>query len=131
MYDHMRKKKAFAEPSDTIEITGLSGLPNAGDLALGLQNEKEARMIAQRRKTDNRLKARLHAQQTKEDLFLKQMDDKVSQQKELSVIIKSDVLLFEAILDIINKINDNPETKELRIKVVAQLSEALSALIFT
>ena len=120
MYDHMRKKKTSAGPSDTIEITGLSGLPNAGDRAIGLQNEKEARLIASRRRTDNRLQARLHAQQTKDDVFLKQMDDKVSQQKELSVIIKSDVHgSLEAILDIINKINDNPETKELVIKVVA------------
>ena len=120
MYDHMRKKKTSAGPSDTIEITGLSGLPNAGDRAIGLQNEKEARLIASRRRTDNRLQARLHSQQTKDDVFLKQMDDKVAQQKELSVIIKSDVHgSLEAILDIINKINDNPETKELIIKVVA------------
>lgn len=120
MYDHTRKKKLLAHPSDTIEITGLSGLPKAGDLAIGVQNEKEARLVASQKRTENRLKERQRAQQNKDDLFLKQMDDQISQRKELSIIIKSDVHgSLEAIMDIVNKINDSPDIKGFRIKVVA------------
>ena len=120
MYDHTRKRKVVAYPSDTVEITGLSGLPKAGDHAIGIINEKEARLIATRRMTENRLKERLAAQQSKDDLFLKQMDDKMAQIKELSVIIKADVHgSLEAILDIIEKINSNPETETLKVKTIA------------
>ena len=120
MYDHTRKKKAVAYPSDTVEITGLSGLPKAGDHAIGIINEKEARLIATRRMTENRLKERLATQQSKDDLFLKQMDDKMAQIKELSVIIKADVHgSLEAILDIVEKINSNPETETLKVKTIA------------
>ena len=120
MYDHTRKKKAVAFPSDTVEITGLSGLPKAGDSAIGLFDEKEARLIAARRKSENRLKERLAALQTKDDIFLKQMDSKIAKQKELSIIIKADVHgSLEAIIDIINKINNGPEGESLTIKIVA------------
>ena len=65
MYDHTRKKKQTAMPSDTIEITGLSGLPKAGDYAISVPDEREARLTASRRKAENRLKERLHAQKRK------------------------------------------------------------------
>jgi translation initiation factor IF-2 len=120
MYDHTRKRKTVAHPSDTVEITGLSGLPRAGDHAIGVSSEREARLIAARRKNENRLKERLAAQQSKDDLFLKQMDDQMAQLKELSIIIKADVHgSLEAILDIVNKINSNPEIETLRVKVIA------------
>lgn len=120
MYDHTRNKKTVAHPSDTVEITGLSGLPRAGDHAIGVNSEREARLIAARRKNENRLKERLAAQQSKDDLFLKQMDDQMAQLKELSIIIKADVHgSLEAIQDIVNKINNNPEIETLRVKVIA------------
>lgn len=120
MYDHTRKKKTYAEPSDTIEITGLSGIPKAGDLAIALNDEKEARAVASRRRSENKLKERVITQNSKGDIFLRKMDDKISQQKELSIIIKSDVHgSLEAIIDIINKINNTPEVKQLKIKKVA------------
>jgi translation initiation factor IF-2 len=120
MYDHTRKKKKAAIPGDTVEITGLSGLPKAGDIALGVYSEKEARLVATQKKSENRLKERLLVQQNKNDLFLKQMDNSVSDNKELSIIIKADVHgSLEAILDLVNKINNDSSLQSFSINVVA------------
>ena len=48
------------------------------------------------------------------------MDAQLTQLQELSNIVKSDVHgSLEAILDLVNKINNNPEIKQLKIRTIA------------
>ena len=92
MYDHTRKKSKPQCQVIQLKSQAYKGLPKAGDYAISVPDEREARLTASRRKAENRLKERLHAQKTKDDVFLKRMDAQLTQLQELS-IVKSDVCM--------------------------------------
>lgn len=89
MVDDLGNRVEHAEPSKPVEITGLSGVPEAGDQFLVFRNEKQARQIGEAREKAHILASR--GPQNKislEDLF-----DQIKQGeiKDLNVIIKADV----------------------------------------
>ena len=78
----------MALPSTPVEITGISEVPSAGDKFMAFETEKEARNIAEARKTKARLRANhQQAAVTLDDLFAKIGEGL----KEINVIIKADV----------------------------------------
>ena len=78
----------MALPSAPVEITGISEVPSAGDKFMAFESEKEARSIAETRKT----KARLRANHQKAAVSLDDLFAKIGEGlKEINVIIKADV----------------------------------------
>lgn len=89
MTDDLGKNVKSAAPSTPIEITGIHGVPLAGDRFMVFPSEKEARQISEQRavNTTNR-KNRPTAAVTLDDIFSQIKDGDM---KELNVIIKGDV----------------------------------------
>lgn len=102
-----------AGPSTPVEITGLSGVPQAGDQFLVFKNEKKARQIGEARQQDFILESR--GEQTKvslEDLF---EQIKQGEMKEINIIIKADVQgSAEALSSSLKKI----EVEGVNIKII-------------
>ncbi|PIQ88889.1 MAG: translation initiation factor IF-2 [Candidatus Omnitrophica bacterium CG11_big_fil_rev_8_21_14_0_20_42_13] len=90
MFDNLGHQIDKAGPSMPVEITGLSGVPLAGEQFYVVADDKEARQIAQTRQE----KARMALLQPKakrlslEDISLQIKEGKI---KELSIILKADV----------------------------------------
>src|SRR5258708_35257688 len=68
MFNDRGKKVTSAGPSDSVEILGLSGVPQAGDTMLVVSDERKARQIATVRSERDRLKGKGATRITLEDL---------------------------------------------------------------
>lgn len=102
-----------AGPSIPVEVLGLSDVPNAGEDALVLANEKKAREVALFRQGKYR-DVRLAKQQAAK---LENMFNNIgeSQAQNLSVIIKADVQgSYEALTNSLQKLS----TEEVRVNVL-------------
>ena len=100
-----------AGPSIPVEITGLSEVPNAGDLFYAVKDEKMARDLAEERKQTAK---NAHADAVKVNL-----DDLFSQigngVQDLNIIVKADVQgSAEAVKQSLEKLSN----EEVRVKVI-------------
>ncbi len=86
MFDHEGNRIESAGPSAPVEILGLSGLPDPGELFEAAENEREARQIA----TENEREAQIErsAGPTLEDVHTRIQMGEV---KALNLIVKTDV----------------------------------------
>lgn len=89
MYDDKGERIAKAGPATPVELVGLSGAPQAGDRLESAKDEREARLVAEKRAQENR-DERMAAKSkiTLEDLY-KQIQDGVV--RKLKVVLKADV----------------------------------------
>lgn len=78
-----------AGPSSPVEITGLSGVPQAGDQFLVFKDEKKARQIGEAREKDHIVASRGTQTRVSLDDLFEQI--KLGEMKDLNVIIKADV----------------------------------------
>jgi translation initiation factor IF-2 len=85
-----RGEKVFeAGPSMPVELVGLSGVPDAGDVFVAMKDEKQAREIATLRQIKHReIELAKHTKLSLEDLYKKIQSGEV---KDLNVIVKGDV----------------------------------------
>jgi translation initiation factor IF-2 len=112
MFSDRGKKTVKAEPSDPVEILGLSGVPQAGDTLLVVADERKARQIATVRADRDRLKGKGAARVTLEDLH-KQIE--AGEVKELRLVLKADVQgSVEALTESLERLS----TDEVRLKVI-------------
>lgn len=88
MRNEFAKELREAGPSTPVEITGLSGLPEAGEEFIVVATEKEAKEIAEARTLDMRQKQYLAKRQTVESLFQQAAE---SPKKVLNAIVRADV----------------------------------------
>jgi len=89
MVDDLGNNVKQAEPSTPIEITGIHGVPLAGDRFMVFSAEKEARQISEKRAVNTSARKNIPATAvTLDDLF---SQIKEGDMKELNVIIKGDV----------------------------------------
>lgn len=88
MQNEYGKELQQAGPSTPVEITGLSGLPDAGEIFIAVSTEKEARDIAEARMLDMRESAHLIKRQTVESLFQQAAE---GSKKILNAVIRADV----------------------------------------
>ena len=113
MVSDIGKRITEAGPSTPVEITGLSGVPEAGDQFLVFKNEKQARQIGESRQQRHIVASR--GPQNKislEDLF---EQIKLGEIKDLNVIIKADVQgSAEALAASLQKI----EVDTVQIKII-------------
>jgi translation initiation factor IF-2 len=114
MFDEAGHEVAEAGPSIPVEVLGLSGIPNAGDEAVVLPDERKAREIALFRQGKFR-EVRLAKQQTVklEDVFLRMEEGGV---RTLNLVIKADVQgSAEALRDALSKLS----TDEVKVRILA------------
>jgi len=91
-----------AFPSTPVKITGLNGIPTAGDKFMAFETEKQAKSIGETRKTKERYKTLSKKEKSVEDLFCMLND----MRKEINLIIKTDVKGSEEALKLaLEKIN--------------------------
>ncbi len=112
LFDDRGKKVAQAGPSDPVEILGLSGVPQAGDVLVGVADERKARQIATVRQDRDRQKGRVTARVTLGDLHKRIEAGEV---KELRLILKADVQgSVEALTESLERLS----TDEIKLKVI-------------
>lgn len=118
MHNDIRVVQKTAKPSEAVEITGLAGIPKAGDSVITVKNEKTAKDLATKRQTVARLKNIQLAQKIKNDAVVAQLTSKGTNKKYLKIILKADVHgSLEAIKGTIAKANYE-EDAEVHIEVV-------------
>jgi len=110
-----------AGPSIPVEILGLSGVPNAGDEATVVKDERKAREVATSRHGKHRDVKLARQQAAKlENMFNKMTEGDVS---VLNIVLKADVQgSVEAISDALNKLS----TEEVKVNIVSSAVGGIS-----
>lgn len=124
MVDENGRQVQEAGPSIPVEILGLSDVPNAGEDAMVLADEKKAREIALFRQGKYR-DVRLAKQQAAklENLFANAGDGQAAQ--NLAVIIKADVQgSYEALSDSLKKLSNDEVKVEVLHSGVGGITES-------
>ncbi|MCC7258155.1 MAG: translation initiation factor IF-2, partial [Gammaproteobacteria bacterium] len=114
MYDETGRSVPVAGPSVPVAVLGLSGIPNAGDDAVVLPDERQARELAELRASRSRDSKLAQQQSTTrlEDVF-QQMQAGTAQ--SVQILIKADVQgSAEALRDALSKLS----TDEIQVKVI-------------
>ena len=114
MLDHTGLKIEVAGPSIPVEITGINGIPTAGDDFVVVESDSRARQISSNRTEKIALEERaLLAGPISLEEFSKQAKSAPAQ--ELNIIIKADVHgSLEAVRDTVQKLS----TEKVKVKVV-------------
>ncbi|WOV86081.1 translation initiation factor IF-2 [Sporosarcina oncorhynchi] len=89
MINDIGRRVKEAGPSTPVEITGLNGVPQAGDRFVVFEDEKKARQIAESRAGDALVEQRGENTRVTLDNLFDQM--KQGEMKELNLIVKADV----------------------------------------
>lgn len=123
MHDEFNRELQEAGPSTPVEITGLSGLPEAGQEFIVVKNEKEAREIAEARMLGMRQINLLQAKKlSMENLF--QQASEVSK-KILNVVLRADVQgSLEALKAALMKIQSQKAELNIIFAGVGEVSES-------
>ncbi len=113
MRDENGREVETAGPSIPVEILGLSGVPQAGDEATVVRDERKAREVALYRQGKFRDVKLARQQEAKlENMFANMAEGEVS---ELNIVLKADVQgSVEAIADSLLKLS----TEEVKVKIV-------------
>ncbi len=89
MFNDKGKRLKKAEPATPVAVLGLESVPQAGDSLTVVENEREARSIAQRRRDQREQEVTAHTRPLSlDDLFAK---IQAGQIKELNIVLKTDV----------------------------------------
>ncbi len=114
MIDDKGNRVKKAGPSTPVEILGLNDVPNAGEIFMGCDDEKEARNIAETFIAEHKNKM---LEETKQKMNLDDLFDeiKAGNIKELPIIIKADVQgSVEAVKQSLGKLSN----EEVAVKVI-------------
>jgi len=111
MRNELNKTIKEAHPSDPVEIAGLSGIPNSGEVLKVIENEKKAKEIA-KIKGDKEPTNKVSRASSLDELFT---HIKKGEMKYLNLIVKSDVHGSSiAIADAISRLANN----EVEVNIV-------------
>jgi len=121
MTDEKGKKLKKAGPSTPVEITGLTEVPQAGDIFYEVEDEKTAKHLIEKRKRQEREKAiNANSKVTLDNLF-NQMEE--GNLKVLNLIVKADVQgSVEAIKQSMEKLSN----EEVKVKVIHAAAGAVT-----
>ena len=114
MLDDKGARIKKAGPSTPVEILGLNDVPNAGEVFMAVESEKEARSIAETFIAEHKNKM---LEETKQKMNLNDLFDeiKAGNVKELPIIIKADVQgSVEAVRQSLGKLSN----EEVAVKVI-------------
>ena len=109
----MTAATSCAGPSVPVEITGLDDVPSAGDIFNAVEDEKLARELVERRRTEEKEEQfKAYKKVTLDNLFSQIAEGEV---KELPIIVKADVQgSAEAIKSSLEQISND----EVRVRVI-------------
>jgi len=121
MLDDLGRKVEQAPPSMPVEVHGISGVPQAGDEFVVVDDERHARQVATHRQLKRREAELSRATKvTLDNLFAR---IKEGETKELKMVLKADVQgSLEAIIDSLN----NLSTEEIKVNVIHSAAGAVS-----
>ena len=90
MMDDKGRRVKEAGPSQPVEILGLNDVPNAGEVFVGCESEKEARNFAETFIAQNKVKL---LDETKSKMSLDDLFNQIQEGnlKELNIVVKADV----------------------------------------
>ena len=113
MHDWKGQVLETAGPSTAVEILGLEGVPEAGDVFDVVESDQDARKVAEHRIEEKRIKDQnTHGGVSLEDMFSKM---KSGEMTELNIILKADVQgSLEAVRDAVMKIGN----EEVQAKII-------------
>ncbi|SHN23995.1 translation initiation factor IF-2 [Cyclobacterium lianum] len=123
MFDHLGQKVEAAGPSTPVQVLGLSGAPQAGDVFKVYDSEREAREIANSREQIQREQSL----RTKKHITLDEIGRRlaIGSFKELNIIIKGDVDgSVEALSDSLLKLSKDEVKVSIIHQGVGQISES-------
>jgi translation initiation factor IF-2 len=121
MFDDHGNRVDQAGPSTPVEVQGLSGVPEAGDEFIAMDNEKTAKQVAEHRAMKKR-EAELSAQtRLSLDSFLSKMEE--GEVKELKLVVKADVQgSVEALKESLGKLGN----EEVKVDVIQAATGAIT-----
>ena len=121
MLDDLGRKVEQAEPSMPVEVHGISGVPQAGDEFVVVEDERQAKQVAAHRQLKLREAELSRATKvTLDNLFAR---IKEGETKELKMVLKADVQgSLEAIIDSLN----NLSTEEIKVNVIHSAAGAVT-----
>ena len=90
MMDDKGRRVKEAGPSQPVEILGLNDVPNAGEVFVGCESDKEARAFAETFISQNKVKV---LEETKSKMSLDDLFNQIQEGnlKELDIVVKADV----------------------------------------
>jgi translation initiation factor IF-2 len=121
MLDDRGRKVTEAQPSMPVEVHGISGVPQAGDELVVVNDEKEAKQVAGHRQ----LKLREAELSRATKVTLDNLFDRIKEgeTKELKIVLKADVQgSLEAIADSLN----NLSTEEIKVNIIHSAAGAVT-----
>ncbi len=123
MYNERGQKIKVAGPSEPVQVLGLNGAPQDGDIFTVLESEKDAKEIATKREQIQReMDIRTQKHITLEEIGRRR---KIENFKELNIIAKGDVDgTVEAISDALLKLSTTQIQVRIIHKAVGQISES-------
>ncbi len=113
MFDFRGRKLRKAGPSTPVQIMGLNDVPDAGDLFLVYENEREARAVVEERIQQQQKRLASAPKISLEELFKKVQS---GEDHELRLIIKADVQ--GSLEPIISSLNELGKDGEIRINIL-------------
>ncbi len=123
MFDHTGTKVKKAGPATPVQMLGLGGAPQAGDVFNVMDSDREAREIANKREQI----LREQSVRTKKHITLDEIGRRlaIGSFKELNIILKGDVDgSIEALSDSLQKLTTEEVQVNIIHKAVGQISES-------
>ena len=121
MLDDRGRKVAEAPPSMPVEVHGISGVPQAGDELVVVNDEKQAKQVAAHRQLKSREAELSRATKVTLDNLFERI--KEGETKELRIVLKADVQgSLEAITDSLN----NLSTEEIKVNIIHSAAGAVT-----
>lgn len=121
MKDEFGNDIEFAPPSTPVSITGLSGLPRAGDEFVAVETEKDAKEIAEKRAFDLKQSQQAKSIRSIESMLIKSQEGK----KILNVILRADVQgSLEALKTALGKIESDKVELNIIFTGIGEITES-------
>jgi translation initiation factor IF-2 len=115
MVDDLGHQLDVAGPSTPVEILGLTGNPQAGDVFTVVENEKAARDIAEKRRLIHREQTLAHQKHMTLVGLRSALNSGASKAKDLNIVLKADT---QGSLQALRDSLENLATTECRVRVI-------------
>lgn len=113
MFDDKGKMVKEAGPSMAVSVLGLEAVPNAGDILMAVEEEKQMRLVAQERKNREREEMVRKQQKVSLDELFSKIDS--GDLKRLNLIIKADV---QGSVEAVKQSLEELSNEEVKVSVI-------------
>ncbi|MCX7015442.1 MAG: translation initiation factor IF-2, partial [Candidatus Sumerlaeota bacterium] len=113
MFDEHGQPKAEADPSEPVEILGMDGVPDAGEVFLVMPDERRAREIAEIRAN----RRRVRGMEQRQHVTLEGLKDMIDREKikELRIILKAGV---QGSLEAVRQSLERITHEEIKVRIL-------------